>query len=99
MRMRLHYFLDCPLPREGNDNLERLLQAQADVVADLLLEGSLLQYALSTEKGRWWAVISALTEWEARCLAARLPLSRDAELEISPLRHFACNETLGFSLN
>lgn len=94
-----HFLISCPLPLLAREENQQITVAQEVAVDRMLLAGQLLQYAVSEDDGRWWAILTAQTEWHARQIAATLPWCSTEELQISELSFFACNETQGFSLN
>lgn len=94
-----HYMLSCMYQPTGQDRQQLMVAQQAEIINRLLLDGLVVQYALSEETGHWWAIVMAETEWEARSIASHLPLCADEVLKIVELSHFACNENTGFSLN
>ncbi len=94
-----HFLLDCHLSSDHFPTDKQLVSEQAAIVERMLLEGLMVQYAFSVEKGKWWAIVQADTEWNARELAAHLPLCEPESLEVAPLSQYSCNETTGFSLN
>ena len=94
-----HFLISCVLPILAQENDQDVAVAQEVAVDRLLLAGQLLQYAVSEDEGRWWAIITAQTEWHARQIAVSLPWCSVDELQIAELSLFACNETQGFSLN
>ena len=90
------FLLDCQLPQPATD---LLINQQAKLVQRLLVDGSLLHYALSDESRHWWAIVEANTAWEARQLAHLLPLCQPDDLRISALSQYTAQEAAGFSLN
>mgnify|MGYP001798093252 CR=1 FL=1 len=93
------FLISCPLPHLAQEEESQVTLAQEVAVDRMLLAGQLLQYAVSEDEGRWWAILTAQTEWHVRQLAATLPWCIMDELTVSELSFFACNETQGFSLN
>ncbi|MEL6657825.1 MAG: hypothetical protein AAFY48_08305 [Bacteroidota bacterium] len=94
-----HFLISCSLPHLEQEEDSQVALAQEVAVDRMLLAGQLLQYAVSEDEGRWWAILTAQTEWHVRQLAATLPWCMVDELKVTELSFFACNETQGFSLN
>ena len=94
-----HFLISCSLPLLAREEDQHVIVAQEVAVDRMLLAGELLQYAVSEDEGRWWAILTAQTEWHARQLVATLPWCDIDDLKVTELSFFACNETQGFSLN
>ena len=65
--------ISCSLPLLAREEDQHVIVAQEVAVDRMLLAGELLQYAVSEDEGRWWAILTAQTEWHARQLVATLP--------------------------
>lgn len=96
-----HFMVDCTLPEELTDEFFDLLPYQDTVVNKYLSNGKLVNYALSLENAKIWAVFSANSELEIRELLLDFPLTRFLQMEVSLLTyyHAMSSGSAQFSLN
>ncbi|MEY3051022.1 MAG: hypothetical protein RLY31_807 [Bacteroidota bacterium] len=89
------------MPESLSSDFFQLLPSQRSLVSQLLREGKIINYALSLEHARIWAVVSAGSENEVYRLLDMLPLTRFLQYEVSQLTfyHAAASEDPAFSLN
>ncbi len=91
---------DLRLPDEITSAFVDLMPQQRAVVDQFLQEGVLVNYAVSLEDARAWAVFNANSEMEVLEFLAQFPLTPFMEVEVSQLSTY--NTTTGspaFSLN
>ncbi len=100
MSMHYHFMVDFTMPGKPCDEFFDLIPYQRVVVNKYFQEGKLLNYALSEEKSKLWAVFNANSEMEVLEMLVDFPLTRFMQVEICLLSQFDGN-TLEptFSLN
>ncbi|MEQ1745584.1 MAG: muconolactone Delta-isomerase family protein [Saprospiraceae bacterium] len=88
-------------PQPFNDLFLSLIPDQRQVVNKLLQEGKILNYALSLENSKLWAVFSVESETELLELITSLPLTDFMLVHINELTFFqaATAFTSSFSVN
>ncbi len=94
------FMADFTLPAQLSDEFVELLPFQRAVVDRYLSEGALVNYALSLEHAKLWAVFNANSEMEVLEMLADFPLTPFMEVEVNQLTSFNTAEgTPSFSLN
>lgn len=83
-----HFMVDFTLPEDLTDEFFDLLPYQDSVVNKYLSNGKLLNYALSLENGKLWAIFSANSELEIREMLLDFPLTRFLQMEINLLTSY-----------
>lgn len=93
--------VDFSLPNELTEEFLDLVPYQRAVVNRYFCEGKLLNYALSIESAKLWAVFSANSEMEVMEMIVDFPLSKFMKAEISMLAlcELPTRATPDFSLN
>ena len=93
----VHFVIPAPVPH----GFYELMPFQDKVVEQYLFDGKLLNYALSMDNDRLWAVFNARSEMEVREMLLDFPLTEFMEIEVSLLSafHIQDQEAAGFSLN
>jgi muconolactone delta-isomerase len=83
------------------EELHKLLPIQEAVVEQYLTEGKLINYALSVEEGKSWAIFNANSEMEVMEMLIDFPLTEFMQVEISLLTvyHALQQPAPNFSLN
>lgn len=101
METDLQFMVDFTLPETLNDEFMGLIPFQRAKVNKYFREGKLVNYALSLDNSKLWAVFKANSEMEVLELIAELPLTRFMQVEVSILTSYnAMSEnTPAFSLN
>lgn len=95
-----HFMVDLSLPEQIDEEFLNLVPFQQAMVKEYLSQGKLLNYALSIEKAKVWAIFSASSEMEVLEMLIDFPLTRFMQVEISLLHHFDVNpHAAHFSLN
>jgi hypothetical protein len=98
--MQYRFMADCTLPTAFTKEQELQLTDQRAVMEYYLDEGILVNYALSLEHAKLWAVWNATSEVEVLELMVSLPLSEVMDIQVSLLNAFDTKETTPeFSLN
>lgn len=80
--------VDFTLPSQLSQEFIQLIPSQRAVVNRLLNEGKLLNYALSLENSKLWAVFSVENEAELMELISSLPLTGFMRVRINELTFF-----------
>ncbi len=83
-----HFMVDFTLPEDLTDEFFDLLPYQDSVVNKYLSNGKLVNYALSLENGKLWAIFSANSELEIREMLLDFPLTRFLQMEINLLTSY-----------
>jgi len=101
MQYEAHFMVDFTLPEQLTNDFFDLLPHQDYVVHKYLSNGKLVNYALSLENAKLWAVFSANSELEVREILAEFPLTHFMRVEISLLTTFNTPgaDMVQFSLN
>jgi muconolactone delta-isomerase len=84
----IQYMVDFTMPQELPEDFVRRIPQQRAAVNRLLNEGKILNYALSLENSKLWAVFTAQSETELMDLIASLPLSSFMKVRISELTFY-----------
>ena len=82
------YMVDFTLPQQLSEDFITLIPQQRTAVNKLLTEGKVLNYALSLENSKLWAVFSVPSEAELLELVSQLPLTRYMKVRISELTFY-----------
>jgi muconolactone delta-isomerase len=82
------YMVDFTLPDSLTDDFISTIPQQRTIVNRLFSEGKLLNYALSLENSKLWAIFSANTESDLMDLISLLPLSRYMRVRVSELTFY-----------
>lgn len=85
MHQEYQFMADFTLPEELTDEFFDLLTYQDCVVNKFLSQGKIINYALSLDNAKLWAIFSANSEIEVRAMIDQLPLTRFMDVEISLL--------------
>lgn len=95
------FMVDFILPENLSEEFMSLIPYQRAMINQYFKEGKLLNYALSLENSRLWAVFNANSELEVMDYLADLPLTEYMQVEISMLTFYNGVEpmTPNFSLN
>jgi muconolactone delta-isomerase len=97
----VQYMVDFTLPQDLPEDFVSRIPQQRDAVNRLLQEGKLLNYALSLENAKLWAVFSVQSEPELMEIVQRLPLTRFMKVRINELTFYNAATTFApvFSVN
>jgi len=82
------YMVDFTLPKEMSEEFISLIPRQRSMVNRLLGAGKLMQYALSLENGKLWAIFSVEGEPELDEIILEMPLSRFMKWRTSELTFY-----------
>ena len=95
------FLVDFALPSNLDEEFMDLIPYQRAMVNRLFKDGVLLNYALSLESSRMWAVISAHSELEVEAIVSDLPLTEYMNFEINMLTFYNSVQpvTPDFSMN
>ena len=101
MHQEYQFMVDFTLPNELTEEFFELLSYQDCVVNKYLAQGKLVNYAISLDNAKMWAIFSANSELEVLEMLHDFPLTRFTQVEVSLLTSYS---TLGvaapnFSLN
>lgn len=101
MQKEFQYMVDFTLPQILSEDFLKLIPQQRSKVNKLFREGKLINYALSLDHSKMWAVINANTELEVEDLLFELPLTRFMNFNIRMLTFYNSvgAESPAFSLN
>ena len=88
MHHKFQYMVDFTLPEVIDEDFMALIPNQRLIVHQYFREGKLLNYALSLEKAKLWAIFSAHSEKEVMDMIAILPLTKFMSVEISILTFY-----------
>lgn len=101
MDTTFHFMVDFTLPNVISSEFMDLIPEQRSYVDQLLTEGFLVNYMLSLDDAKLWAVFNANSEYEVMQMVAELPLTEFMEVKISQLTmHNTKQESIPvFSLN
>lgn len=90
----LQFMVDFTLPSDMSEEFVQKIPAQRNMVNRLISEGKILNYALSLQDSKLWAVFTADSEADLMELVHRLPLTRYMQVNISELTFYnASNPT------
>ncbi len=101
MQKEFQYMVDFNLPTILSEDFLKLIPYQRTKVNKLFREGKLINYALSLDHSKMWAVVEASSEAEVEDLLQELPLTRFMDFNINMLTFYnAVNgDSPVFSLN
>ena len=101
MENSYHFMVDFSLPEVLSEEFMSLIPYQRAAINRFLTEGKLINYALSLENSKLWAVFNANSEMEVMDLIADLPLTSFMNVEISMLTFYNTvqSEMPNFSMN
>lgn len=101
MNTEYQFMVDFTLPRELTDEFIDLIPYQRNVVNKYFSEGKLVNYALSLENAKLWAVFNADSEMEVMEMIVDFPLTKFMQVEICMLSLYNAPTSAGlnFSLN
>ena len=101
MHREYQFMVDFTLPKELSDEFIDLIPYQRSVVNRYFSEGKLVNYALSLENAKLWAIFNAESEMEVMEMIVDFPLTKFMEVEICMLSLYNAStpETANFSLN
>lgn len=100
MAIAHHFMVDFSVPEEPTASFLELVPFQEAVVSDYLSKGKLVNYAISLEKSKIWAVFAATSEIEVLEMLIDFPLTKFMKVEISLLQQYNYNANApSFSLN
>lgn len=80
--------VDFTMPKELPEDFVSLIPRQRAAVNNLMAEGKLLNYALSLESGKLWAVFSVASEAELMEIVYGLPLTDFMKVRVSELTFY-----------
>lgn len=95
------YMVDFTLPDTLTNDFISTIPSQRAAINRLFAEGKLLNYALSLENSKLWAIFNARTEADLMEMVSDLPLSRYMKVRISELTFYSAAHpfTAAFSVN
>ncbi|MCB0662897.1 MAG: hypothetical protein KDC24_09165 [Saprospiraceae bacterium] len=101
MQADFQYMVDFTLPEMLSEEFMGMIPFQRAKVNRLFRDGKLVNYALSLEHSKMWAVFNANSENEVLDIVKELPLSKFMSVQISMLTFYnSLNEEMPvFSLN
>jgi len=97
----VQFMVDFTMPSDLPEEFVSRIPQQRSAVNKLLSEGKILNYALSLENSKLWAVFSAHSEAEVMELVHRLPLTRYMKVSVSELTIYNASNPFApaFSVN
>lgn len=101
MQADYQFMVDFTLPEKLTEAFMEKIPFQRAKVNRMFREGKIVNYALSLDTAKMWAVFNANTEQEVKEMIARLPLTQYMACRISMLTFFnsQTEDTPAFSLN
>lgn len=84
----IQYMADFTMPKDLPEDFVTRIPHQRSAVNRLLSEGKILNYALSLENSKLWAVFSVQSEAELMQIIQTLPLTRYMKVRISELTFY-----------
>lgn len=101
MNTEYQFMVDFTLPPELSDEFIDLIPYQRNVVNKYFSEGKLVNYALSLENAKLWAVFNAESEMEVMEMIIDFPLTKFMQVEICMLSIYNAPTpaAMNFSLN
>ena len=85
MNTDYQYMVDFTFNKTLSEEFFDLIPYQRIMVNKFFQQGKLINYALSIEKAKVWAIFNANSESEVRQMISKLPLIKFMEVEISLL--------------
>lgn len=97
----MQFMVDFTMPKEMPEEFMALIPRQRVAVNRLMNDGKLLNYSLSLEHGKLWAVFNVETQAELMELVYDLPLTDFMKVRISELTFYnaATAVSATFSVN
>ncbi len=101
MNNTYNYMVDFSLPEVLTEEFMSLIPYQRAAINRFFKEGKLVNYALSLENSKLWAVFNANSEMDVMDMIADLPLTSFMNVEISMLTFYntMSPEVPDFSMN
>jgi len=101
MGAEYQFLVDFALPDSLDEEFMDLIPYQRAMVNRLFKDGILMNYALSLESSRMWAVVNAQSEMEVQAIISDLPLTEFMSVEINMLTFYNSMQpvTPDFSMN
>ncbi len=101
METTYHFMVDFTLPDVLTEDFMNQIPFQRAAVDRFFKEGKLVNYALSLENSKIWAIFNASSEMNVMDMIADLPLTPFLEVEISMLTFYNSmhQEMHSFSMN
>ena len=96
MNQEYHFMVDFTLPDVLSDEFMELIPYQRAAVNKLFVEGKLVNYALSLENSKLWAVFNANSELEVMDMITDWPLTEFMKVNISILTFYNTLEPQAF---
>lgn len=95
------FMVDFTLPDILTEEFMSMIPYQRAAINRFFVEGKLVNYALSLENSKLWAIFSASSEIEVMDMISDLPLTGFMSVEISTLTFFNATEPEipNFSMN
>jgi muconolactone delta-isomerase len=82
------YMVDFTLPDNLTEDFLELIPTQRAKVNKLFREGKLVNYALSLDHSKIWAVLNGNSEKEIKEMISELPLTKFMDIQISVLTFY-----------
>jgi muconolactone delta-isomerase len=82
------YIIDFDLPEHITSEFVRLIPAQRRQINELMAEGVVLAYALSSDRSKVWAAVAAASEDDLNEILQSMPLYAYMEPTIYPLAFY-----------
>lgn len=100
MNKEYQFMVDFTMQKQLGEEEEALLPYQKTIVQKYLSQGKLLNYALSIERSKAWAIFSAASIKEVLRMVIDFPLTKFMNYEISQLSQYDIHASEhDFSLN
>ena len=101
MQKEFQYMVDFRLPTILSEDFLKQIPFQRNKINKLFREGKLVNYALSLDNSKMWAVIAADSEEQVEEVLLEMPLTRFMDYKINMLTFYNSvnEETPAFSLN
>ena len=101
METTYHFMVDFTLPEVLTEEFMNQIPFQRAIVDRFFKEGKLVNYSLSLENSKIWAVFNANSEMNVMDMIADLPLTPFMQVEISMLTFYNSvhQEMHNFSMN
>ena len=88
MQQEYQFMVDFSLPKVLSEDFLRQIPHQRAKVNKLFRDGKLINYALSLDNSKIWAIVNADSELDVLELISQLPLSRFMQYKINLLTLF-----------
>lgn len=85
MHKEFQYMVDFTLPETLSEEFLLLIPRQRTKINKLFREGKLVNYALSLDHSKMWAIFQANSESEVRGLLSELPLTKFMNVKVNML--------------